>query len=80
MIFIENLTENFDENFNESFIDFYFDFAAENYHSSIDQNSYNVVESYFFLSFKQIFSLFKICHNLSAWVTACCIIEYSQSY
>ena len=67
VILTENLVKSFDENFDESFIIFCFDLAIENHYDSTDQNFYSVVEFYFFfLNFKQIFFLFKICHNLSA--------------
>ena len=66
MILIENLAESFIESFNKNFISFCFDLAAENHCDNADQNFYCVAKSYFFLNSRQIFSLFKICHNLFA--------------
>ena len=55
VILVKNLAESFDENSDESFINFYFDFVVKNCCNDVDQNFYNVVKSYFFLSSRQIF-------------------------
>ena len=49
VIFIENLAENFNENSDKSFIIFCFDLVIESCCDSADQNSHNIVESYFSL-------------------------------
>ena len=47
VILIKNLAESFDENSNESLIIFYFNLVIRNCCDDADQNSCNVIESYF---------------------------------
>ena len=49
MIFVKNFTESSDENSNKNFIVFHFDFVIRNCCDDVNQNSYNIVEFYFFL-------------------------------
>ena len=45
MIFVENLVS-----FDENFVNFYFNFAVKSCCNNTDQNSYNIIEFYFYFS------------------------------